>query len=261
MTTTERPCLFQHKHMQATPPKGDGRFPTTEWTLVARLRNDDAEVSARALDDLCTQYHYPLYCLIRHRGLTHHDAEDALHDFLAKLLRLDAFDDLAAEKGRLRTFLAKSLERFLINRHRDERRRGADEVSRDDERFALDPKLEQRYERETASAPPDVLFDRQWCAQLLQRVLGHLEADYAEAGKRDLFAALTPVLMTGGSLRGHEPEAIAATLSMSEAALRTALSRMLRDYRKLLVAEVRQTVEAREDVDAEIAHLMSVMEQ
>lgn len=242
-------------------PKGDGRFPTTEWTLVARLHNPDAAVSARALDDLCTQYHYPLYCLIRSRGVAHHDAEDALHDFLAKLLRLEAFDDLAAEKGRLRTFLAKALDRFLITRHHRESIRGAREVSVDDDRFRLDPKLEQRYEREMATMQeaPDVLFDRQWCEQLLRRVLIQLEADYAEEDKLPLFTSLRPVLMTGGSLRGHEPAAIAATLSMSEAALRTALSRMLRDYRKLLVAEVRQTVEAKEDVDAEIAHLMSVM--
>lgn len=51
-----------------------------------------------------------------------------------------------------------------------------------DTRFQLDPKLEQRYEREITSTQlaPDVLFDRQWCALLLQRVLAALEADYAE---------------------------------------------------------------------------------
>ena len=32
----------------AIRPKGESRFPTTEWTLVARLKNDDAAVSARA---------------------------------------------------------------------------------------------------------------------------------------------------------------------------------------------------------------------
>ena len=251
--------------MSALPPQGDGRFPTTEWTLVARLKDEDAAVSERALDELCAQYHYPLYCLIRSCGLAHHDAEDALHDFLAKLLRLNAFEDLAAEKGRLRTFLAKSLDRSLISRHHRERKRSAHEVSVDDPEMQLrfDPKLEQRYERETASSAlaPDVLFDREWCAQLLHRVLKQLEAAYAGGRKASLCAALRPVLMTGGSLCGHDPEAIAATLSISEGALRTALSRLLRDYRKLLVAEVRQTVESKDEVEAEIAHLMSVMEK
>ncbi len=239
----------------------DGRFPTTEWTLVARLHNPDATVSARALDDLCSQYHYPLYCLIRARGVAHHDAEDTLHDFLSKLLRLDAFDDLAAEKGRLRTFLAKSLDRFLINRHRSASRRAAHEVLLEDVRFPLDPKLEQRYERELGSSAdaPDVIFDRQWCELLLQRVLALLEAEFEEKGRLEVFKTLRPVLEAGGSLRGHDAAALASSLSMTEPTLRTTLVRLLRDYRKLLIAEVRQTVEAKEDVEAEIEHLMSVM--
>ena len=242
-------------------PKGDGRFPTTVWTLIARLHNPDTAVSTRALDELCAQYHYPLYCLIRSRGITHHDAEDALHDFLAKLLRLEAFDDLAAEKGRLRTFLGKSLDRFLINRHRRERRRGAREVLLEDARFTLDADVERRYAKEPASSKdsPDVVFDRQWCAELLRRVLARLEAACVAKGRPELFTVLRPVLESGGSLRGHDPAALAARLSMTENALRSALVRLLRDFRALLEQEVRETVARREDVKAEIARLMEVM--
>ena len=102
-----------------TQRKGDGSFPTTQWSLIARLKSPDEATARRALDDLCTQYHFPLYCAIRHRGLAHHDAEDALHDFLAKLLRLDSFAGADAEKGRLRAFLGTALTRFLHNWHRD----------------------------------------------------------------------------------------------------------------------------------------------
>ena len=246
--------------MDAFPGNKDGKFPTTEWTLVARLKNEDPAVSTRALDDLCAQYHYPLYCFIRQRGLAHHDAQDALHDFLAKLLRLDAFSDLAAEKGRLRTFLAKSLQRFLINRHHQESRRASRETSREDLSVPLDAQLEQRYERELVSStdPPDVVFDRQWCAQLLQRVLLRLGAE-CEGKRAQVFTALQPVLLSGGSLRGHDAAALAAGLGMTEAALRTALVRLLRDYRRVLVDEVRQTVARKEDVDAEIADLMKAV--
>lgn len=239
----------------------DGKFPTTQWTLVARLHNPDAKVSARALDELCAQYHFPLYCFIRRAGLSHHDAQDTLHDFLAKLLRVDAFSDLAAEKGRLRTFLSKALDRFLINRHQRERKRSEREVSVDDTRFTLDPKVEQRYEREMATVKdaPDVVFDRQWCEQLLQRVLACLEETYDVSGKAALFTVLRPVLLTGGSLRGHDADALAASLGMTQGALRIALLRLLRDYRELLVDEVRQTVESKKAVEAEIAHLMSVV--
>ena len=72
--------------------EGNGCFPATQWTLIHRLRSSDAKVARRALDDLCAQYYYPLYCYIRRRGFDQHDAEDALQDFFSKLLRLDRID-------------------------------------------------------------------------------------------------------------------------------------------------------------------------
>jgi hypothetical protein len=40
----------------------DGKFPTTQWTLIARIKSPDEGVARGALDELCAQYHYPLYC-------------------------------------------------------------------------------------------------------------------------------------------------------------------------------------------------------
>ncbi len=36
---------------------GKDRFPTTHWTLVARIKSTDAEVARGALDEICAQYH------------------------------------------------------------------------------------------------------------------------------------------------------------------------------------------------------------
>lgn len=245
----------------AASQKGDGRFPSTEWTLVARLHHTDPKVCKKALNELCAQYHFPLYCFIRQRGLPHHDAQDALHDFLAKLLRLDALAELEQAKGRLRTFLCHALERFLITRHHRERRRGEREVSLEDESFAFDPRMEQRFEREmkSAAATPDVLFDRQWCGQMLKVVLRRLKASYHKKEKTALYDVLSPVLASGGSLRDHDAPALAARLAMTEGAMRTALMRMLREYRELVVQEVRQTVGSREAVEVEIADLMKAL--
>lgn len=199
-----------------------GRLPTTQWTLVARVHSPDANVARLALNELCTQYHFPLYAFIRRRGLAHHDAQDALHDFLAKLLRLDAFHDLDAEKGRLRTFLAKSLDRFLITRYHSEHRRTEREVSMDDLPFEM---MERRYQKETFidSDTPERLFDKQWCAQLLDRVLRRLADYYKQRGQLRTFEALRPVILSGGSLIGFDTEQIALSLGISPGALRTKL--------------------------------------
>jgi len=227
---------------------------------VERLKNTDADVSTRALSDLCRQYHYPLYCLIRARGLAHHDAEDALHDFFVKLLRLESLQGVEQEKGRLRTFLAKSAERSLISRYHRESRREKRELSAEALSLSFDADLADRYASEAAGdLPPDKLFDRKWCEQLLRQVLHHLGESYAERGKKAFFNTLRPVLLSGGSLRGHDPASLAAALGMSEPALRTALVRLLRDYRQVLEHEVRQTVDSKEAVEAEIAELMAAL--
>jgi RNA polymerase sigma-70 factor (ECF subfamily) len=235
---------------------GDGRFPTTHWTLIARLRSEDAAESRRALDDLVGQYHFPLYCVIRRRGLAHHDAEDALHDFLAKLLRLEAFAEADEAKGRLRAFLCAALTRFLANWHRDQadRRR---EVSLDVPLHGEEDERRYRAESFPDHETPERLFDRQWARELLARVLRQLETQYAERGKSAIFAALAPVLQRGGSLREEDAPALAAQLGVNASMLRTRLHRFLKDYRELLEAEVFQTVTTREEVEAEIAFLQA----
>jgi RNA polymerase sigma-70 factor (ECF subfamily) len=245
-------------------PQGDGRFPTTHWTLIGRLKSPDAETARRALDELVAQYHFPLYCVIRRRGLAHHDAEDALHDFLAKLLRLGSFAEAEATKGRLRAFLATALQRFLHNWHRDHAARARD-VSLDapapgragsPSRSPID---EARYLAETFPdhETPERLFDRQWARELLTRVYQRLHTQSVEQGKVKVFTALSPVLQRGGSLRGEDAPRLAAELGVSEGTLRTTLHRFLRAYRGLLEEEVLQTVSSRDEMEEEIAHLQA----
>jgi len=69
------------------------------------------------------------------RGLSHHDAQDALHDFFARVLRLGTFGEADPDKGRLRAFLCTALQRFLINRHEGTACQ-RQEVSIDSDRFS-----------------------------------------------------------------------------------------------------------------------------
>jgi DNA-directed RNA polymerase specialized sigma24 family protein len=235
---------------------GDGHFPNTSWTLIERLKDDREEVSRRALEDLCAQYHYPLYCYIRRRGLDHHDSEDALHDFLTKLLRLDSFKEAKAQKGRLRSFLATSLYRFLINWKRDKKH----ELRTI--HLSIDiAQLEDRYQKENFADTdtPERIFDRKWSQALLNRVMELLKQRYSLKNKQALFGKLQPVLINGGSLKGEDAAALAASLNLSETALRVAMSRLLKLYRDLLEEEVLQTVDDHSDVKNEIASLIDVL--
>lgn len=236
------------------PPSGNPLFPTTRWTLVDRLHHQDQEVVRRALDELCAQYHYPLYCYIRRRGFDHSDAEDALHDFLAKLLRNGTFQAVASEKGRLRSYLAVALQRYLI----DWRKHHANGAKL---QTIAPAEMESRYLREAAAGNEDaeLLFDRKWAHALIHRALDTLAASYLEKGKGPLFEALRPVLLAGGSLRGEDSGRLAAALGLKENTLRVALHRLLGEFRQALEQEVLQTVATRAEVHDEIRHLIEVL--
>ena len=241
------------------PAATDGRFPTTQWTLISRLRSGDEDIARRALDDLCLQYHYPLYFYIRRRGLEHHDAQDVLHGFLAKLLRLESLKQAHEERGRLRGWLATALKRFLINWFRDHAA-SRQELSLEAEKQIAEAEGRFLRERLVDEDTPERIFERRWATELLRHVQHKLRLDYAARGKTNLFEALLPALMAGGSLRGEDAPEIADALGMSHGALRVAMTRLLKDYRVLLREEVLQTVDSPEMVDDELAHLVRVFQ-
>lgn len=232
----------------------------TQWSLVSRIRGADERVALCALNELCAQYHYPLYCFIRRRGLEHHDAQDALQDFLAKLLRNESLKDVQATAGRLRGFLSTAIQRFLANWHRDHAKERL-EVSVEAERELAEAEGRFQKEKLTDEDTPDRIFQRKWALELMRRVLRLLEGQYREKNKFPLFKALRPAILAGGSLRGEEPDQIAASLEMTPGALRVAMKRLLDDYRDVLRSEVAQTVENPDEVDDELAFLMGVFQR
>jgi RNA polymerase sigma-70 factor (ECF subfamily) len=241
-----------------TSPANDGQFPTTRWTLIARIKSADEAVAARALEEMCAQYHYPLYCYLRRRGCAHHDAQDVLHDFLALIFRRRDLERLEEARGRLRGYLCTALGRHFQQWRRSESRRVPTEP--EFERGLDFDSIEARYQRErfTDADTPDRVFERQWALEILRQVIAALGVRYEERGRGRIYAVLRPVLEAGGSLRGYDNPALAAAAGVSEDALRAALVRLLREFRDALQAEVRTTVESAEELPAELAYLTAL---
>lgn len=117
---------------------------------------------------------------------------------------------------------------------------------------------ETRYSSEPADDhTPEQAFEKQWALTLLETVLRQLRSEYEQDGKGRLFETLKPCLM--GSRESQPYAALAATLEMSEGAVKVAVHRLRERYREQLKAEIAHTVASPDDVDNEMRHLLRVL--
>src|SRR5580693_3138951 len=92
---------------------GASQFPETRWTMILQARRENDPAADEALAQLCGAYWYPLYAFVRRRGHAAEEARDLTQDFFAHLLENRRFAAADQERGRFRSFLLKSLQRFL----------------------------------------------------------------------------------------------------------------------------------------------------
>jgi RNA polymerase sigma-70 factor (ECF subfamily) len=228
------------------------RFPTTQWSMVLAARGRDGEASREALEALCHAYWYPLYAYVRSRGQGPEASRDLTQGFFADLLGRDFLAEVAPERGRFRAFLLASLRNFLSHeRERSQalkRGGGVTTVSIDDE------DAEGRFGKEPVDRlTPDQLFERRWGLTVMQRAMERLGA----ASRPEPFERLK------GYLTGAEDEIpyreAAAALGLSEAAVKTAVHRLRKEYGRFLREEIAATVADPADLDDELKHLLGVI--
>ena len=154
-----------------------------------------------------------------------------------------------------------ALRRFLATWQRDTQRQRGREVSQ--EAISAIAGAEERFAHDATAhhESPDRFYDRQWVQELMRHVLEKLRDQYARKCREELFGALRPALLAGGSLAGYDTNALAESLDVRPGALRTAFHCLLEDFREALRSEILQTVETREMAKAEYEELMAVFRQ
>ena len=232
-------------------------FPTTRWTLVRRVQKGGEAEAARAMEEICQQYWFPIYAFARHRGFSAEDAEDITQVFFQRLIASETIQAAREEKGRMRSFMLSLLKRVISNHVRDataEKRGGSFTAT-----ISLDDSTaEDRYARElTDHRDPDTHFDRAWAQGVLDAAWKKLHDDFAKADNLEGYDQLREFLPLGDNATPYSE--VAKQLGIAEGTLRLQIHRMRKRYGKLIEEEIAQTVSSPDEVKAELAHLMTVI--
>ena len=236
--------------------RAPARFVTTHWSLVRAAGRSSSAESRRALEALCQAYWYPIYAHVRRSGHDAATAQDLTQAFFARLLERRVLPRADRERGRFRAFLLASLRNFLRNEYdfQTARKRGGGQAV-----LSIDYRqAEGRYGAEPSHAEtPERDFERQWALAVLEQALAALEREHRAAGKLELFEALAPCLTAGGDAPAYAE--VAAALGLTEAAAKMAASRLRKQYRERIRAEIARTVADPADVDEELRSLFAAL--
>lgn len=243
--------------VSASAQKRAVAFTTTQWSVVLNAQSESASAQ-EALEKLCRTYWWPLYGFVRRQGYSPEEAQDLTQGFFAVLLERRDLDAVRREKGRLRSYLLASLKHFLAKAHRRSMalKRG--------EGRPLIP-LDDLLERERVTQEPvdhlsaDRIFERRWALTLLENVLTRLQMEYETSGSGRLFTELKGLLADDTS--GRSQADVAGQLGMGENAVKQAFYRLRHRYRELLYEEIAQTVAVPGDVEDEVRHFITILQQ
>ena len=235
---------------------GPRRFATTRWSVVLAAGASRTQRSDRALADLCADYWYPLYAYVRRRGHDPEDARDLTQAFFAKLLEKNGLTSADPARGRFRSFLLTSMRNFLTS---EWRRQATLKRGGEVELVSIDyDDAEHRYRVEPASAlTPEAIYERRRALALLDRAVDDLRKRYADRGNTELFDILKEYL--GADPGGVPYGELSQQLNQSEAALRTAPSRLRTRWRARLRELVAETVQEGRMVDDELNDLLRAL--
>jgi RNA polymerase sigma-70 factor (ECF subfamily) len=246
-----------HVHVNAHDDWAGASYPTTQWSLVRAASSDDEDARRDAVTRLVRRYVPVLQNhLVRARGLTSDQADDVIQSFLADKVLEDGLIGLADPgRGRFRTFLATSLDRYLVSHiraeHAKKRGGGKAHVELDADLPVVD-----------RTPSPQQSFDVSWARQVLADAVNAMQAECLASGRGDVWGVfegrvLSPLLHGGEQVSYADLVARYGFVSPSQASnvLVTANRMFVRELRKVVGAYTSTDAEA----DEEIADLRRIL--
>ena len=217
-----------------------------------------ASGSKEALGELCNLYWYPLYGFVRQCGHSPEEARDLTQGFFLHLIGHRTLTRLDRQKGKFRSFLLASLQKYFSNEARRAYRlkRGGQaefvclDLESAEDRYGLEP---------VESLTPEKVFDARWAMALLAEAMNRLSREYVAQGKTATFEALKAFLDPINSMQLPPYEQVAKQLKVSASAVKTLIYRLRKEHSAFVREEVSRTVSDVGDVRAEVHELCEAL--
>ena len=231
---------------------GPSQFASTMWSIVTGAQGDEKEQRNTCLAALCKNYWKPIYYYIRRRGLSHDDARDLTQEYFATFLEKDFVAKADRERGKFRTFVLVTVNRFLSKQ--------LEKRKRTDSKFSLSIQFgEDEHEFEipelATGETAESDFNKRWAMSLITNTMNRMKEESREGTKELYYRVFTIYLESHANEEKLSYKTMADLLGIAETDVTNYLFRGRQLFQKLLRDEIRQSVESESAIDEEIEAL------
>jgi len=235
-------------------------FQTTRWSEIFRAKTDDRALRRMIVGKLMATYWKPVYCYLRRKGHANEAAKDLTQGFFHEIvLGRGLIQQADKTRGRFRTFLLTSLERYVVDVRRGEMRR----KNRPAKGFVPLKSAEMAgLSAVKVGDTPEQAFCYGWAADLLDQVLTEIKEEYCTTGRPAHWEVFRSKVLAPIFERMEAP-ALAEICRKYEIDDESKASNMIitvkRRFRTVLRRYLREFVRSDSEVEAEFKELQEVL--
>jgi RNA polymerase sigma factor (sigma-70 family) len=231
----------------------------TNHSAIIAVRSADAQVRERALETILASYWKPAYKYIRIKWqASNEDAQDLTQGFFTTAIEKDYFASYDPTQASFRTFIRTCLDHFVTNERQAAQRlkRGGciAHLSLD---FA-DAESEFGLHAAGADVSPEDYFQREWVRSLFALAVDTLGRGYAESGRSVYFKLFERYDLADEDEEKVSYASLASEFGLTVTDVTNYLAAARRDFRKTVLAKLRELTATDEEFRAEARTLLGV---
>lgn len=235
------------------------RFPITNHSAIVAAASNDAQVRQRALETIVSSYWKPAYKYLRIKWqASNEDAKDLTQGFFATAIEKRYFASYDAAKASFKTYFRFCLDRFVANQKKAEQRlkRGAGT-----HHLSLDfagAENELAHNLPPPEMNPEEFFHREWVRSLFTLAIETLQQRYEQSDRRVHFKLFERYDLQDGTDSKVSYASLANEFDLKTTDVTNYLAAARRDFRKILLAKLRELTGTESEFQAEARALLGV---